>query len=88
MKNCKNNCRITVFSFVIFFYSISIYGQHINNGNLRFGSDGAISINSSGNLQQPWYYNEGDSRWWKLTYSNYALDSKIAVGGDGTAEWN
>ena len=35
---------------------------------------------------QPYYVD--NTTWYKLTYSNYALDSQIAVDGDGTNEWN
>ena len=72
------------------FLPVSIYGQHINNGSLRFGNDRSSSINSAGNLLQPFYYDEDATppTWYKLTYDTFALDNKIGVGGDGTAEWN
>jgi hypothetical protein len=86
MLNFKSSYGIIA---IVFFISFNMYGQHINNGFLRFGGVtggvGNNSINISGNLEQPFYENGGFK---KLTYSNYALDSKIAVGGDGTAEWN
>lgn len=37
---------------------------------------------------QPFYFDLDNTNWYKLTYSNYPLDNKISVGGDGTAEWN
>lgn len=73
---------------IFFFISFNMYGQHINNGLLRFGNTNAVSINSSGNLLQPFYYDVDNTTWYKLTYSNYVLDSQIAVDGDGTNEWN
>ncbi|MDC0515627.1 hypothetical protein OAN99_07430, partial [Flavobacteriaceae bacterium] len=72
---------------IILFVPFNMSSQHINNGFLRFGGANAVSINSKGNLKQPFYSSDNTS-WYQLTYSNYDLDSKIAVGGDGTAEWN
>ncbi|TPD69839.1 lectin-like domain-containing protein [Flavobacterium microcysteis] len=60
----------------------------INNNKLRVGNGSENSINNSGNMQQPFYYNAIAAQWRKLTYSNYALDNAYAVGGDGTNEWN
>jgi gliding motility-associated-like protein len=60
----------------------------INNNKLRVGNGSENSINNSGNMQQPFYYNSIAAQWRKLTYSNYALDNAYAVGGDGTNEWN
>ena len=73
---------------IVFFISFNMYGQHINNGFLRFGNTNNVSINSSGNLLQPFYLDEDNTSWNRLTYSTYPLDNKISVGGDGTAEWN
>jgi hypothetical protein len=56
------------------FASGAIYGQFtgtnevMNNGYLRFGNGTESSINNTGNLEQPWYYDGG---WRKLTYSRY-----------------
>ena len=67
--------------------------QIINNGNMRFGGGVELSINTSGNLKQPFYLNTA-STWRQLTYTEptptvpYALDSKFGVGGDGTNPWN
>ena len=58
----------------------------LDNGLLRFGTGTENSINQSGNLQQPFYYNTGTAR--KLTFSNYPLDFEIREGGDGTNWWN
>ncbi|RKS21851.1 gliding motility-associated-like protein [Flavobacterium endophyticum] len=60
----------------------------INNNKLRVGNGAENSINNTGNMQQPFYYNSIAAQWRKLTYSNYALDNAYAVGGDGTSEWN
>ena len=59
---------------------------------MRFGDGVELSINTSGNLKQPFYLSVGGT-WRQLTYTNvnacsravpYALDSKFGVGGDGT----
>ncbi len=59
-----------------------------DNGLLRFGTGAQPSINASGNLLQPFYYNSDVSNWRQLTYSSYPLDITLATGGDGTNEWN
>ena len=43
--------------------------QAINNGLLRFGNGTENSIDASGNLKQPWYYNSDNTEWRKLTYT-------------------
>ena len=67
-------------------YADALYA--FNNGYLRFGTGSETSINSAGNLMQPFYYYAPDSAWYQLTYSDYALNSAIGVGGDGTSSWN
>ena len=73
------------------FASGAIYGQFtgtnevMNNGYLRFGNGTENSINSTGNLEQPWFYDLG---WRKLTYSSRDLEHRIGVGGVGSDEWN
>ncbi len=57
----------------------------LDNDRIRFGTGSESSVNSNGNLQQPFYY---DSSWFPLTYSDFALDNAIGIGGDGTNEWN
>lgn len=66
-----------------------------NNGNLRFGNGTQASINSNGLLEQPWYFDNTSvvsgvqrNAWYKLTFSNYALNQEIGAGGDGTNSWN
>lgn len=69
-----------------------------DNGKLRFGNGSAASINSSGNLLQPWYYNPNfipessqsktSDDYYKLTYSQNPLDFEIGVGGNGQDYWN
>ena len=76
----------------------SIYNginRPINNGNIRFGDGSQNSINTSGNLLQPFYYSDLVLGWRQLTYTDratppnrYPLDSKFGVGGDGTSNWN
>ncbi|MBU2902023.1 IPT/TIG domain-containing protein, partial [Maribacter dokdonensis] len=58
----------------------------LNNNRLRIGSGVENSINNAGNMQQPFYYNGSTYR--QLTYSNYPLDIRWGVGGDGSASWN
>lgn len=60
----------------------------LNNDRLRFGTGSENSVNTSGNLQQPFYYNGVQSLWRKLTYSSYPLDNAYAIDGDKTNEWN
>lgn len=59
----------------------------IDNDRIRFGTGSEASINSTGNVQQPFYYNTTGG-WRKLTFSSYPLDYSFAVGGDKTNEWN
>lgn len=62
-----------------------------NNGLLRFGNGSQASLNSTGQLEQPWYFDNvtsGRNGWFKLTYSSYPLDMQIGAGGDGTSSWN
>lgn len=65
------------------------------NDKLKFGSgDISSSITPQGTLLQPFYFDPvlkeelGGEGWYQLTFSNYPLNSAIAVGGDGTNEWN
>jgi len=60
----------------------------LNNNKLRMGNGSENSVNASGNLQQPFYYNSVRNAWRKLTYSVYPLDNAFAIGGDKTNEWN
>jgi titin len=66
---------------------------HLNNSFMKFGAsdwngNGDVeSIDSTGNLKQPWYKNSIGG-WSKLTYSNYSLNYGLGADGDGSAEWN
>lgn len=80
--------------FIIVFISTFIsYGQYtgtnktINSGDIRFGNGSELSINNTGNLQQPFYLNPSTG-WRQLTFANYPLDYQFAVSGDGTNNWN
>jgi len=53
----------------------------LNNGYLRFGNGAETSVNFAGNLLQPFYYYAPYSAWYQLTFSTYALNSAIGVGG-------
>jgi len=79
---------ITIGLFIILFQNLSAQEQIINNNALRFGTGEEASVNSMGNLKQPFYFSTLLSAWRQLTYSNYALDMVYAVDGDGTNEWN
>lgn len=85
----KNIISTFVFKIVVIFFLFysQIHAQNkiLNNGNRRVGNGTESSINTSGNMQQPFYYNGG---WKKLTYNTLPLDIKWGVGGDGTNNWN
>jgi len=74
--------------------SIFSFGQFtgtnktINSGDLRFGNGSELSVNNTGNVQQPFYYSTSFGTWRQLTYSTLPLDYAFAQGGDGTSEWN
>lgn len=53
------------------------------NPYLRFGTGTESSVNTWGLFQQPWYYSPSTSTWYKLTYSNYPLDTAIGTGMTG-----
>ena len=73
-----------------------LFGNAQYNTSLPTYTPREDSVNSKGTLQQPYYWNKtytnGDTNttgaWKQLTYYNYALDNVIAVGGDGTNDWN
>ncbi|MEA1786170.1 thrombospondin type 3 repeat-containing protein, partial [Arenibacter sp. GZD96] len=58
----------------------------LNNNRLRVGNGTENSINNSGNMQQPFYFN--GTTWQKLTFSTFPLDIAWGIGGDGTSGWN
>ena len=69
--------------------SPAIYAAEVlDSGQIRFGTGAENSVNTNGNLQQPFYFDQTANQWYQLTFSNYPLDSAIGVGGDGTNEWN
>jgi hypothetical protein len=53
------------------------------NPYLRFGTGAETSVNAWGLFQQPWYYSFTASTWYKLTFSNYPLDTAIGFGSGG-----
>jgi hypothetical protein len=57
-----------------------------DNGKIRFGTGSENSVNSTGQLQQPFYWS--GSTWYQLTFGNYPLDMQVATAGDGTSNWN
>ena len=75
-------------AFLLFTTQVNAQNTVLNNGRLRIGNGGENSINNSGNMQQPFYYNGTLAVWRKLTYSSYPLDIRWGAGGDGTNNWN
>jgi hypothetical protein len=90
LKNTKANIRIIFFLVVAIFIGEFAVAQNVvlNNGKNRIGNGAENSINTSGNMQQPFYFNTSFGLWRKLTYSSYPLDIRWGVGGDGTNDWN
>ena len=55
----------------------------LSNAYMRFGTGSENSVNAWGLFQQPWYYSPSVSAWYKLTFSNYPLDTAIGTGTSG-----
>ncbi len=75
--------------FGLLFNVTDLYAQEnkiLNNDRLRIGNGNQNSINTYGNMEQPFYYNGSEYR--KLTYATYPLDIQWGIGGDGTQNWN
>jgi hypothetical protein len=53
------------------------------NSYLRFGPGTQTSVNAHGLFIQPFYYSNITSQWYKLTFSNYPLDTAIGFGTSG-----
>ena len=53
------------------------------NSYMRFGTGSETSVNTWGLFQQPWYYSSTASTWYKLTFSNYPLDTAVGTGTSG-----
>lgn len=70
------------------FFAHQASAQVLDNGKLRFGDGSQDSVNTEGNLEQPFYYDPGLTSWFQLTFSNYPLDNAIGVDGAGSNEWN
>jgi gliding motility-associated-like protein len=80
---------ILLLALLTLLFPVFTKGQTVLNNNLlRFGTGSENSVNNSGNLQQPFYYNSTLALWRKLTFSTYPLDNSFAIGGDGSNEWN
>jgi filamentous hemagglutinin family protein len=62
----------------------------LDNGLLRFGNGVEDSINTDGQLRQPFYFDNVNGRngFYQMTFSNYPLDIAVGSGGDGSASWN
>lgn len=88
MKKIYFYLIIVVFLFGNLLPEAMAQNQIVNNGNLRFGTGTESSINATGNVKQPFYFNPSTNDWRKLTFSNFPLDYSFAVGGTGSSEWN
>lgn len=92
MKNFTTSCYRTIVAacFVLgcFLLGGTADAQILNNSKIRIGNGSEASINSTGNLRQPHYWNASAGSWRKLTYSTRSLDHSFGVGGDGSNEWN
>jgi hypothetical protein len=53
------------------------------NSALRFGTGTQPSVNAVGLFVQPWYFSPSANAWYKLTFSNYPLDTAIGTGTTG-----
>ncbi|SFO02238.1 Por secretion system C-terminal sorting domain-containing protein [Paenimyroides ummariense] len=91
----KNKILTSITGRLIVFLALMTFGLEavtaqtvLNNNKVRIGNGTESSINSSGNMQQPFYYNQTLNLWRKLTFSSYPLDNAFATGGSGTSEWN
>ncbi len=73
---------------MLFCLQLNAQNKILNNGIRRIGNGAENSINTSGNMQQPFYYNSTLAVWRPLTFSTYPLDIRWGVGGDGTNNWN
>ena len=58
-----------------------------SNPYLRFGTGTETSVNTWGLFQQPWYYSSIANAWYKLTFSNYPLDTAVGIGS-GSTHWS
>jgi hypothetical protein len=58
-----------------------------SNPNLRFGTGTETSVNAWGLFVQPWYFSRTANTWYKLTFSNYPLDTAIGTGY-GSSHWS
>jgi hypothetical protein len=60
---------------------------NLESNYLRFGG-GLSSLESNGDLKQPFYYNTASENWMKLTYGSNRLFFIIYMGGDGSGTYN
>ena len=58
-----------------------------SNPHLRFGTGTENSVNVWGLFVQPWYFSPVANTWYKLTYSNYPLDTAVGTG-TGSLHWS
>ena len=86
-----------LFTSLLLTLAAAVFGQNatgcttpscvFSNPSLRFGTGSENSVNSFGLFQQPWYYSPTAATWYKLTFSNYPLDTAIGTG-TGSAHWS
>ena len=84
-KNTQTNFILKL-AFIFLLFTSQMNGQFkiLNNGTRRIGNGAENSINTSGNMQQPFYYNTTLAVWRPLTFSTNPLDIRWGIGGDGT----
>ncbi|WP_341665588.1 hypothetical protein [Vibrio sp.] len=71
----------------------AVNNLYFGNSLIKFGDNANPAITDTGELLQPFYYDDGTSSrrtagWYKLTYEDYPLDFGVETGGDGTNSWN
>jgi len=60
----------------------------LNNDKMRIGNGVQLSVNNTGIMNGPYYYNTNANNWVHLTLSGQAFKNSFAINGDGTNEWN
>ena len=71
----------------------AVNNLYFGNNLIKFGDNADAAITDTGELLQPFYYDDGISSsrtadWYKLTYQDYPLDFGVGTDGDGTNSWN
>ncbi|WP_114783932.1 filamentous hemagglutinin N-terminal domain-containing protein [Vibrio tetraodonis] len=71
----------------------AVNNLYFGNNLIKFGDNADAAITDTGELLQPFYYDDGTSSsrnadWYQLTYQDYPLDFGVGTDGDGTNNWN